>query len=228
MIKGYKIINDLGNIIQEAAEIVVEKLKNGDIKQEPDMTSQLLATIQVLMRGYSKNGIELRTSVLSDRGPNSEESKYGADFIGTLKIRLPFLSVDKGFLAQAKLIKDKTKTISKKDFDDMQEQCKKMLQITSFSYLVIYSSNGIKVLPAHMVMHVDYESMKNLLTIENNFYMKSLKDFYKNHFECFIGDLDFDTTKIDFILENKDDERKLLKRLDIQIIDSNTFPEYLL
>jgi len=86
MIKGYKIINDLGNIIQEATETIVEQLKDGDIKQEPDMTSQLLATIQVLMRGYSKNGIELRTSVLSDRGPNSEESKYGADFIGTLKI----------------------------------------------------------------------------------------------------------------------------------------------
>jgi len=228
MLKGYKVINDLGDIIQKATDIVTKKLKDGDIKQEPDITSQLLATIETLMIDYQKNGIVLRTSVLSDRGANSEESKYGADFIGTLKIRLPFFSVDKGFLAQAKLIKNKNKTISKKDFNDMVEQCKKMLKITPFSYLVLYTYDGIKVLPAHSIVNAEYDSMKNLLNIENNFYLKNLRDFYKNHFECFIGDLDFDTTNIDQIYQKMTDKNLKLARLDIEIIDKNKFPDCLL
>lgn len=228
MIKTYKIINDMAEIIDKAGKIVVEKLKNGVIKQEPDMTSQLLSTIETLMGEYEKKGIVIKASVLTDRGPNSEESKYGADFIGTLTTKLQLFSVEKGFLAQAKLFKDKTKTIPQKDFKDMVEQCKKMLNITPFSYLIIYSKSGIKVLPAHIVVNTKYELMKKLLDIENNFYMENLKDFYKNHFECFIGDLNFDTINIDQKLRSKDDENKKLNRLDISIIDANTFPEYLL
>jgi len=97
MIKTYKIINDVAEIIDKAGEIVVEKLNNDEIKQEPDMTSQLLATIETLMRGYQKNGIVIKASVLTDRGPNSEESKYGADFIGTLRLNFHFFQRKKAF-----------------------------------------------------------------------------------------------------------------------------------
>jgi len=110
----------------------------------------------------------------------------------------------------------------------MVTQCKKMLKITPFSYLITYSFSGIKVLPAHIVVNAKYESIKSLLIAETNFYMKNLKDFYMNHFECYIGDFNFDTTNIDQILQKKDDENKKLNRLDIEIIDRDTFPELII
>ncbi len=226
--KKYRILSELVNGVKKAEDRIIEKLIIGEIKQEPDLTSRLLESIETNLDGLRKNGVVIRTSVLTDRGRNSEESLYGADFIGTLKIRLPIYSIDKGFLIQAKLFKDKNKNLSEKDFNDIVQQCKKMISITPCSYLALYTPYGIKLLPANMVINSTYESMKNLSKIENNFYLLNLSKFYKEHFECIIGDYSIDTTDIKKVYQQTSKCEKKFNELHIEIIDIDTYPEYLI
>jgi hypothetical protein len=93
---------------------------------------------------------------------------------------LPEYAVKKGFLAQAKLI-EPSRSIRARDFAEMQEQCGKMLEISSDSFLFLYSKNGIFSVPATAVV-----SSKR--TNPHNLYSRSISRFYEEHFSCFLGD----------------------------------------
>jgi len=107
----------------------------------------MLSRIEQVMDGYKINGIEWRAKTLTDSGPNAQDKTYRADFVGVLEIEVDGYSVKKGFLAQA-MRAEPGETISVEKYEELKEQCERMLAISAASYLFVYSQTGVTVTPA--------------------------------------------------------------------------------
>jgi hypothetical protein len=137
--------------------------------------------MQYLLNGQTISGVRWRAKTLTDRRRGSQESNYGADFLATLELDLQGYQVKKGFLAQAKLI-EPSESFGNTNFTKMREQCKKMLKLSSASYVFLYSQqSGISVIPAIEVLGARSCNPHELTS-------QSMRQFYKEHFECFVGD----------------------------------------
>src|SRR5438309_11786536 len=99
MIAYYQAVRGAAKRIADAINHTVEAIGEGRIEQEPAVTDRMLGAIEESLRNYSKKGISWSAKTLTDRGLRSQESKYGADFMGVLNIALPEFNVSKGFLA---------------------------------------------------------------------------------------------------------------------------------
>ena len=192
MLKEYRAVRSAANLVAEAAERTNEALVTGRVEQEPQFTDRMLGRIEQALEGYESHGISWRAKTLTDRGPNAQEKRYGADFMGVVSIRLPNLRVDKGFLAQAKLHQNGSK-IPKSEYERMQEQCEDMLRITPDSFVFIYSNEDIRVVPAITIYSCNYVDPYDL-------YTRSVARFYEEHFSCFIGDRRISTPSIDVLI----------------------------
>lgn len=93
----------------------------------------------------------LRARQLTSQGRSgSEEKPLGADIIFCLDIQTSTYSVQKGFLAQAKVLPYQ-QLLETDVAIALREQCKKMLSVTPASMVFLYSANGIHVVPATAV-----------------------------------------------------------------------------
>lgn len=191
MIRDYAIIRESAAHIAEAANGTVEALVSARVEQEPAFTDRMLGRIEQAMEGYETKGVRWSAKTLTDRAPKSQEKEYGADFVGVLQINLPDYSVNKGFLAQAKLIEPGEK-VSTSEFVRMKGQCEAMLKVSPDSFIFIYSLGGILVIPALSIVSVAPCNPHEL-------YSRSLSRFYEEHFESFIGDRDINAPSIDVL-----------------------------
>jgi hypothetical protein len=137
--------------------------------------------MQYLLNHQTIAGVRRRAKTLTDRGRRSQENDYGADFLAALKIDLQGYQVKKGFLAQSKLV-EPSENFSNANFEKMLKQCEKMLKHSSASYVFLYPQHsGISVIPAIEVVGVRSCNPHELTN-------RTMRQFYKEHFECFIGD----------------------------------------
>jgi hypothetical protein len=98
------IVNRFGELIKKAEEQTIEGISEGRIETEPDVTNRFLETIENIFREYGKHeGFSFKTRTLGDKGPKAPESKFGADFVGVLNVKLDGYEQTKGFLTQAKI-----------------------------------------------------------------------------------------------------------------------------
>ncbi len=164
-----------------AASTVLNSISDGRVQQEPAITDRMLGRIEHELDGFAVDGVCWKAKTLTDRGPNSQEKEFGADFLGSLTIALPDYSVCKGFLAQSKLLQT-GKRLSKSELDRMKKQCEHMLGHTSCSYLFTYSSDAIRVIPAASIVASKYPVFRQLPSI-------TVKEFFVRHFSCEVGDL---------------------------------------
>lgn len=113
---------------------------------------------------------------------------------------------------------EKTGTIEfdfpKTEFDRLKEQCELMLKVTPDSFVYLYCSDDIYVIPACAV------DSKARTGTKVSFYCKNFKAFISDYLKSFIGDIHLDgTTDSDF--------DKLIKRADsrhllyLQLTDNN-------
>jgi hypothetical protein len=98
-----------------------------------------------------------------------------------LEINLPEYAIRKGFLAQAKRQEEGNK-LGKSEWDRLTLQCKRMIEISSESFVFIYSRNGIFILPANTIVACKESQDLFILNPQN------IGQFYKNHFKCYVGD----------------------------------------
>lgn len=161
--------------IGSAIDLAVNALCEGRVEQEPAMTDRMLGAIEQGVQG-NISGIKWSAKTLTDRGGGSQESKFGADFMGVLHVDLPDYKVSKGFLAQAKM----SKRSSKRDMRQLRRQCEKMLKLSPDSFVFIYGMSGVRVIPAIAVLATE-SAMGEL-------YSRSAKRFFEEHLERFIGD----------------------------------------
>jgi hypothetical protein len=174
-------IRDASDRIGAAVNSLVDALRNQRINQEPDFTSRMVQAIAMTVDGMETNGIRWDAKVLSDRGRGSEESQYGADFWGIADIRLNDFRVSKGFLAQAKRL-EPGQGFPPRDWNDLQSQCRRMLDVSPDSFIFLYSVTGVSVVPAISIEGADRTNPHELPS--------RLADFYLLHFEGFVGDRD--------------------------------------
>ena len=154
----------------------LDAFRQGRIEQEPAMTDRMLGAIEESIHQLNMPNIRWSAKTLTDRGPNSQESKFGADFLGALSINLPSFTVQKGFLAQAKLVKNGWVH----DFATLQRQCEQMLALSSDSFVFLYEYNRIRIVPAISIAGMEF----NLGRLNS----LSPKQFFTQHLKCFIGD----------------------------------------
>lgn len=173
----------IGSAAKKTSEDYAEKV----IPDEPTFTGALVTRIRDSLAGYSKGGITWNAKILSSHGPNTEESQFGADFLGSLALDLPDYKVRKGFLAQAKR-QEPDSPLTGKEWSRLQVQCERMLGFSTSSYAFVYSLNGVFVVPAvSIVACIQPEDMHTL-------HPKTLGSFYKQHFMCFVGDRVIDSS----------------------------------
>jgi hypothetical protein len=98
----------------------------------------MLGRIEEAMNGYVAKGIQWTVKTLTDRGANTQEPEFGADFAGVLNIDLTDFKVNKGFLAQAKKIEPR-EYVPPKELRSMVSQCEKVLRYTPDAFLFLYS-----------------------------------------------------------------------------------------
>lgn len=194
MLKEYRILRSAAKVVAEAAERANEALASGRVEQEPQFTDRMLGGIEEALDRYESKGISWRAKTLTDRGPNAQEKKYGADFMGVVSIELPNLKVSKGFLAQAKLHQKGAK-ISRAEYKRMQCQCEDMLNISPDSFVFFYSNEDIRVVPAITIYSCNGVDPYDL-------YTRSISRFYEEHFSCFIGDMKISAPDIE-VLQSK-------------------------
>lgn len=176
MLAYYQAVRGAATQIADAINDAVEALIAGRVEQEPAMTDRMLGAIEQSLKGYADKGIFWHAKTLTDRGRAAQETQYGADFMGVLNIYLPGFVVAKGFLAQAKLVRDG----SIGDTGILKDQCEKMLQLSPDSFVFLYAKEGVRVVPAISVVACDFDPL--LL------YQRSAQRFFEEHLQCFIGD----------------------------------------
>lgn len=168
-----------------AAKKTAQEYAERNIPDEPSFTATLAVRIKDSLSGFAKGGVSWSAKILSSHGPNTEESKFGADILGALSLNLPGYSVKKGFLAQAKR-QEPGKPLATSEWKRMQAQCNTMLNFTSDSYVFVYALNGVFVVPAISVSAC--QTIEDLHTL----HPKNISTFYKEHFMCFVGDREID------------------------------------
>lgn len=154
-------------------EQVVQALRVGSIRDEEDFTSQMLSSIRSGLGRLSMSGLTWTSMVLKRQ---TEEPAIGADFLGVLRLRLPDYSVDKGFLAQAKMAGPRRRINATK----LLAQSRAMLSRSPESYVFLYKPSGVVVVPAIAVVAAGGEPRE--------LGAWSLAEFFAEHFRCFVGD----------------------------------------
>lgn len=179
MLTYYRTVREVSNQIAQAIDRSVAALKEGRVEHEPAMTDRMLGAIEQSMDGFEAKGIRWSAKTLTDRGPKSQESKYGADFMGVLNVNLPDFKISKGFLAQAKLDSRSANPT------DLKSQCQRMLKLSADSFVFLYGVEGVRVYPATSVVAAE-GSVTDL-------YSRSAQRFFEEHLQCFIGDPEIKT-----------------------------------
>lgn len=199
MIQPRGVVRGVAQKIKEAAAAICESLRTTEIEQEPAFTDRLLQAIKDSLKDYKSKGISWSAKTLTDRGPGAQETEYGADFAGVLSIQVPDYQVRKGFLAQAKRIEAR-ESIAGRDFDEMKQQCDRMLKRTPDSYVFLYTTTQVTVIPA---IAIASSTRRN----PHEFYSRKISSFFEAHFECFIGDRRIDAAT-----------HEMLERLEVRTV----------
>lgn len=179
--------NRAANKLARAATRTVEDYSSGELPDEPTFTGALVTRLKDSLDGTRTTGISWSAKVMSSHGPNTEETEFGADFLGVLSLDLPDLQVKKGFLAQAKRQEPGAK-LSRREWDRLFEQCKKMTSFTAQSFVFVYSHRGVFAVSATVLLL--FPDVTDLHQLGGS----TLGNFYKHHFRCVIGDQRIDST----------------------------------
>jgi hypothetical protein len=164
----------MNEIIQKIKK-KIKKSENGlieniNLEEEGDLTSRLLQNFERDFKEIHSRKYKIKTKVFKRSGPSSEENKIGADLIILLNIKNKSSEINKFFLAQSKKIDHKNNL----KFDPrLYQQCRKMLNITSDSFIFVYTPEGIFV--------------KSAINTFLNY--KKITSFFGDFLSCFIGEI---------------------------------------
>jgi len=181
MFRNSKISRALAGKIAKAAKGAVDSYQARLIEQEPQITDRFLGACQHSINNTRIGGVHWVAKTFTDRGSNSQEKHFGADFLCSFSLKLPTFTVSKSFLAQAKRV-EPSDYFSPTTCADMSSQCENMLGISPASFVFLYSRQaGVQVVPAISVVSARPCNPHELTSY-------SVSEFFTDHFECFIGD----------------------------------------
>jgi hypothetical protein len=176
VIRKYRTVRSVASRIARVAARSIQGLVDGEVEQETALTDRMLGAIVESLEDFTRDGIHWRAKTLTDHGNKAQEKEFGADFMGVLRVSVPGFKIEKGFLAQAKLLR-------RNKVDDearLKAQCARMLQFTPDAFVFLYSKTGVRIVPALAVASATVGS--------EHLYSRSVQRFFEDHLECFIGD----------------------------------------
>jgi hypothetical protein len=199
MLRKYRTISEVAGRIEAAAARIIRDLQEGYVASEDDFTGRLLGAIEEALKEVEINGIVWRARRLTSNVKRSQESRFGADFIGLTDIAVRGYKTVKGFLVQAKLIKRADRAFTKSEWERLIGQCRKMLKLSPDAYVFVYSWKGIRVVPAAAVVAAaDGRGQERVgaswrpysweQLYSRALYSRGLKHFFEEHLASFIGD----------------------------------------
>lgn len=152
---------DLAEKLAEATDRVARDYEEEDVGGEEDFSSQLCGRLKETVNNYptptmvwqvETEEAELGRGFFKARTLSkvSEEPFYGADIIMVIDAAGPGYEVKKGFLAQAKRL-ERGKYLGTDAYNDLRKQRHDMLNVTSASYVFLYSTTGVTVVSANAV-----------------------------------------------------------------------------
>lgn len=162
-----------------AVERTVTSVADADVNQEPHFTDRLLARVEDAVN-EAQTRLRWRARTLTDHGPGAEEAEVGADFYGLFEATTPEATFAKGFLAQVKRLEQNAK-IGSREGSRLRQQCRRMLERTPDSFVLLYGAGGVRMVSALAVFNSPIRQLDELGT-------KSVQEFFTDHFRCFIGD----------------------------------------
>lgn len=171
--------------ISELAGVGLNAMHTGRANQEPQVTDRIFGAIEGAIHENPIDGISWQAHTLGDRGAKSPESRFGADALVVLDIKVAGLSACKGILAQAKILEPEAR-MTQAEFNDLREQCTKMLALTPDAFVWLYHRNGVSVIPALSVVGLSTENRRPGTASRWKF-----EYFIKAFIECFVGDQRF-------------------------------------
>ncbi|MBI1303245.1 MAG: hypothetical protein GC172_05605 [Phycisphaera sp.] len=181
MFTNTKLVSGLVSKIRNVEKQTLEALAARRVEQEPAVTDRLLGVMEQTLNDQNIGGITWTAKTLTDRGRGSQEAKFGADFMAVFRVSIPGFEVAKGFMAQSKLL-EPSDNFSRSDSKALRQQCERMLKFSPASYAFVYSQQkGIVVVPAVEVLAARDCNPHELTSLP-------MSEFYRQHFECFIGD----------------------------------------
>ena len=181
MFRNQKLVRGVTARINRAANNTLNALTVGRAQLEPQVTDRLLGAIEQELDGKSIGGVVWVAKTLTDRVKGSQESEFGADFMGVVSLELNDFEARKGFLSQAKLV-EPSQSFPASEWKRLKGQCEKMLKFSAESFVFMYSQqSGIRIVPAVEVVGARECNPHELTS-------KSITKFFKDHLECFIGD----------------------------------------
>lgn len=129
MIQARAVLRDAAKRIAHAAEGATDDLVHARVEHEIQFTDRMLGRIHQAKSDYESKGVRWTAKTLTSNIRNSQEFRFGADFIGSLQIDLPDYSVRKGFLAQAKRL-NPDDPFPGRDHSKLVGQCEQMLALS--------------------------------------------------------------------------------------------------
>lgn len=227
IMKGNLNIEEISQIIEHTSQKLSDKVINRRMKidntvvgREEDITSKLEEKLSDdLNEQISKDLNEYSGEIVFEVYPfkKTEEKYVGADLCGIVDFNHNGKRVVKYFLAQSKVCsvkKSKKGKYYKGGDSNLSGQVQDMLNITSDSFVFIYSDEGIFVTPALGIKLSDGK-----IDTRNQYY-KSLGHFYAEFFKCFVGDhlvngKDLSTLSLDDIINLVKSKSKFIHYIKI-------------
>jgi hypothetical protein len=166
------------------------------VSEEAKFLERFVTRVQDRIMSRQSHGVQWQAISLREHGPGAPEKQFGADVIGVFQASVPNYRVGKGFLAQGKMLEYDT-SFDKEEFERLQEQCRRMLDISSHSYVFVCGKHGIRVVPALSIVSTRERNPWEL-------HGRSVKGFYTEHFRSFIGDAAISVSDATAIQQLKD------------------------
>lgn len=138
---AFKFPREVVDAVKRHVQSAIDAVAPERYKQEANYTAALLARLDGVAYSGRHGNVVFTATVFDDRGPNSAESKYGADHAITATVSNGQTIITKVILVQAKLghIDD----LTKKERDFLKEQIEKMKKVVpSPKVMEIPSSDG--------------------------------------------------------------------------------------
>lgn len=123
------------------------KYRDGLVTDEDDLTGVLIGNLdaEFSVKGAGGiGGLQWSSSILRHRkGDAAEEKRIGADMIIHVRIDTPIQAYSKAVLVQAKR-QDPGDQMTKREREDLLNQCKRMLEITPAAFIFDYAKGNIR------------------------------------------------------------------------------------
>jgi len=171
-----------------AVTAAMKDYATGGIIDEPDITPYLKGRLDAELQGRHGDLVWKSTVVRHGSGRAAEENWTGADMIFHVSVDTPTVKYAKGVLIQAKRV-SKNMLMSRDKYGELVDQCKKMLAISSDSFVFDYTKSTMRCGAANRIVGSTSRELYDLCGW-------TAYRFFLEFFRCPVGDHRLTSAKV--------------------------------